>query len=394
MARADSPCGTATPLPRQTCSSYICAVHLILRPQPGRLECDVGGCTAKTCCLAPTTTVMTTLTTTPVPTFTTTPMPTCAGFSCPSGKKIKPFGKNIPCIGSTCTAATCCDPIITTVTTTPVPTCSGFFCFPPLTLRLQPERLACDANGCRAQTCCLEPTTTMTTTPVLTCGGFSCPTGTSIKPLADSMICSGSKCTASACCKRISTTVTTTQVPTCSGFTCLSPMNLRPFPGRFICTGGRCTVETCCLEPITTATTTPAPLTCASYTCDSGSSLLYPAVACVNACDQKQCCKTLAPSNPCGTVTPAPARHKLASNAAQLARKYSAEAQPVSELHMVERKTPTSIAAWMLPFFGVLSLFSCFALVASLRIRSKRSTRQIHALEPASRLELTSLLPA
>merc|ERR1712080_441649 len=75
------------------------------------------------------------------------------------------------------------------------------------------------------------------------------------------------------------------------------------------------------------------------------------------------------PPNPCTTATPA-------------AKLYSVKEQGAAQDSVVPKKASNTVPAWAFALFGVLGMLSCFSLAAGLRIRNKRSTRQIQVVQP------------
>merc|ERR1712146_578750 len=119
-------------------------------------------------------------------------------------------------------------------------------------------------------------------------------------------VCPGGQCCKTTCCTIVITTVTTTPAPTCESFTCPDGYDKKK---DTVCTSGECNKATCCSVIVTTVTTTPTPTT----------------------------------KNPCDVV---------------LDRKYDAKESFLSKDAALSKKDAGATPAWVLPFFGVVAMFS------------------------------------
>merc|ERR1711865_479791 len=124
------------------------------------------------------------------------------------------------------------------------------------------------------------------------------------------------------------------------------------------------------MGPAATVTTTPSPPTCASFKCGAGSYSINKALVCANRdCSQKQCCQEdpCAPQNlpnaPVPTLALAPAA------------KYDAKEESLVQSAVAPKSGASTVSAWVMPFFGVLALFSCAAFAASAHRRRSVSRR-------------------
>merc|ERR1719215_1299964 len=215
----------------------------------------------------------------------------------------------------------------------------------------------CITCHCDQETCCKElppPCTTVTTTPMTTVTTTPLPT----TPLPTTTLM---------------TTVTTTPLPTTPAPTTtpMTTVTTTPLPTTPLPT----------TTPMTTVTTTPyvPPPTPAPTPAPTEASPCAPVVPVPEPVPvpvpEPVPVPVPTPSSPCETAPPT-------------LRKYDGKkAILVQQVATPATKESNVVPAWAFPLFGVVAMFS-FAAFVTVRVRGRRSTRQVQMVQPVSQVEL------